>query len=79
MSSDRVKRGHFVPQGYLRAFADPARPKQIFVLRKANPGVTFSNPIHDVASRLGFYDAETGNTEQVIEHWFSEEIERLLE
>jgi hypothetical protein len=78
VKSDRVERGHFVPQGYLRAFADPERPKQIFVLLKKNPGKTFGNPIAEVASRVGFYDAEDGDTEQIIEHWFADDIESLL-
>ncbi|WP_456832977.1 DUF4238 domain-containing protein [Deinococcus sp. UYEF24] len=76
--TDRVKRGHYVPQGYLRAFADPAREAQIFVLRRVEPDRTFSNPIAKVASRLGFYDAGPGDTEQVIERWFSTEVEAAL-
>ncbi|WP_407543541.1 DUF4238 domain-containing protein (plasmid) [Deinococcus radiomollis] len=76
--TDRVKRGHYVPQGYLKAFADPARESQIFVLRREQPDRTFSNPVAKVASRLGFYDAGPGDNEQVIEHWFSTEVEAAL-
>lgn len=76
--TDRIKRGHYVPQGYLKAFADPARESQIFVLRREEPDRTFSNPVTKVASRLGFYDAGPGDTEQVIEHWFSTEVEAAL-
>lgn len=76
--TDRIKRGHYVPQGYLKAFANPARPKQIFVLRRNLVNCTFSNPIAKVASRLGFYDAGPGDTVQEIEHWFSQEVEATL-
>ena len=76
--TDRVKRGHYVTQGYLRAFADPAWETQIFVPRREEPDRTFSNPITKVASRLGFYDAGPGDTEQVIERWFSTEVEAAL-
>jgi len=64
----RVKRGHFVPQTYLRAFATPGGKEQIFVLRRKKPDQVFENPIRAVASRHGFYDAEPGDQEQVLEH-----------
>lgn len=73
-----VKRGHFVSQGYLKAFADPAREAMIFVLRPAEPGTTFANPIQMVASQHRFYDAEHGDTVQEVENWFAQEVETTL-
>src|SRR5581483_8683671 len=45
---------HFVPQFYLRHFADPARPKEIWVYEKGVPGPE-RRPIKDVAFREHFY------------------------
>jgi len=76
--ANRIKRGHFVPQCYLRAFANPDKASQIFVLRRQQPTVTLINPIARVASRTGFYDAGQGDSVQELEHWFDKHVESRL-
>jgi hypothetical protein len=77
---NRVKHGHYVSQGYLRAFADPARkkPTQIFQLRREDLSCVHSNAINKVATNRGFYDAGPGDIAQEVEDWFSQEIEDSL-
>lgn len=57
--STRLKRQHYVPQGYLRRFqSDNSKPKigRIWVVDK-HKDEPFNVPIQTVASRDGFYDS----------------------
>lgn len=79
----RVKNEHYVPQSYLRSFAN--KKEQIFVYDKVKK-VSYINKVSQVASEGKYFDIplhdglnvpgiEQMNEEQTIEKYFSEDIE----
>lgn len=77
--SPRIKRQHFVPQFYLRAFTstpDERNPQAMRVWTFDKPSMrTWEARIQEVASRNGFHDLTPGDTKQELEKLFSNEIE----
>lgn len=57
---ERIKRQHYVPQGYLRRFQSPNSNKKVARIWVVDRNIEqpFNVPIQTVSSRDGFYDSE---------------------
>ncbi len=73
VGSDKVrKRNHYVPQFYLKYFADPANEGVVWVYDKENGEVRPQNPINTgVEKHLYTIKNETGEMDDSLEKWFA--------